>query len=302
MATRTLRVDYIARVEGESSLDLEIRNGSVAAAHLSIFEPPRFFEALLRGRGFGEVLDIVARVCGICPIAYQMSGVHALENVSLDLYPGEVLALAGDNGAGKSTLIKIISGVHHPDEGKIWYNGAEVTFENPQKAREQGIETIYQDLALADNLDVGANVFLGREPMKRLLGLPVLDRKKMRAEAADALRVLDIRINRFDLPLRSMSGGQRQAVAIGRAIHWKAKVLIMDEPTAALGVPEQRKVIALIKSLKQSGVGVIFISHNLVDIFAVTDRIVVLRRGQKVGEAATQATNSDEIVRWMVGG
>ena len=235
-------------------------------------------------------------------VSKRFGGVHALENVSVDLFPGEVLALAGDNGAGKSTLIKVISGVHRPDEGKILYNGAEVTFENPQKAREQGIETIYQDLALADNLDVGANVFLGREPMKRVLGLPVLDRKKMRAEAADALRVLDIRINRFDLPLRSMSGGQRQAVAIGRAIHWNAKVLIMDEPTAALGVPEQRKVIALIKSLKQSGVGVIFISHNLVDIFAVSDRIVVLRRGQKVGETATQTTNSDEIVRWMVGG
>jgi ABC-type sugar transport system ATPase subunit len=235
-------------------------------------------------------------------VSKRFGGVHALENVSVDLFPGEVLALAGDNGAGKSTLIKIISGVHHPDEGKIWYDGKEVTFENPQKAREQGIETIYQDLALADNLDVGANVFLGREPMKRVFGLPVLDRKKMRTEAADALRVLDIRINRFDLPLRSMSGGQRQAVAIGRAIHWNAKVLIMDEPTAALGVPEQRKVIALIKSLKQSGVGVIFISHNLVDIFAVSDRIVVLRRGQKVGETATQATNSDELVRWMVGG
>jgi simple sugar transport system ATP-binding protein len=223
-------------------------------------------------------------------VSKRFGGVHALENVSLDLFPGEVLALAGDNGAGKSTLIK------------MRYNGAEVTFENPQKAREQGIETIYQDLALADNLDVGANVFLGREPMKRVFGLPVLDRKKMRSEAADALRVLDIRINRFDLPLRSMSGGQRQAVAIGRAIHWNAKVLIMDEPTAALGVPEQRKVIALIKSLKQSGVGVIFISHNLIDIFAVSDRIVVLRRGKKVGETATQATNSDEVVRWMVGG
>ncbi|MFY9987963.1 MAG: ATP-binding cassette domain-containing protein [Chthoniobacterales bacterium] len=235
-------------------------------------------------------------------VSKRFGGVHALENVSMDLFPGEVLALAGDNGAGKSTLIKVISGVHHADEGKIRYNGAEVTFENPQKAREQGIETIYQDLALADNLDVGANVFLGREPMKRVFGLPVLDRKKMSREAADAIRVLDIRINRFDLPLRSMSGGQRQAVAIGRAIHWKAKVLIMDEPTAALGVPEQRKVIALIKSLKQSGVGVIFISHNLIDIFAVSDRIVVLRRGKKVGEAAAQSTNSDEIVRWMVGG
>ena len=235
-------------------------------------------------------------------VSKRFGGVHALEDVSVDLFPGEVLALAGDNGAGKSTLIKVISGVHHPDEGKLWYNGAEVTFENPQKAREQGIETIYQDLALADNLDVGANVFLGREPMKSVLGVPVLDRKKMRSEAAEAIRVLDIRIHRFDLPLRSMSGGQRQAVAIGRAIHWKAKVLIMDEPTAALGVPEQRKVIALIKSLKQSGVGVIFISHNLIDIFAVSDRIVVLRRGKKVGETATQSTNSDEIVRWMVGG
>ena len=232
----------------------------------------------------------------------RFGGVHALENVSLELYPGEVLALAGDNGAGKSTLIKIISGVHHPDEGTIWYNGSEVTFENPQRAREHGIETIYQDLALADNLDVGSNVFLGREPLKRVLGFPVLDRKKMRTQAADALRVLDIQIHRFDLPIRSLSGGQRQAVAIGRAIHWKAKILIMDEPTAALGVPEQRKVIALIKSLKQSGVGVIFISHNLVDIFAVSDRIVVLRRGVKAGERLTAETTSDEIVRLMVGG
>jgi simple sugar transport system ATP-binding protein len=235
-------------------------------------------------------------------VSKRFGGVHALENVSLELYPGEVLALAGDNGAGKSTLIKIISGVLHPDEGTLWYSGSEVTFENPQKAREHGIETIYQDLALADNLDVGANVFLGREPLKRVLGFPVLDRKLMRTQAAGALRVLDIQIHRFDLPIRSLSGGQRQAVAIGRAIHWKAKILIMDEPTAALGVPEQRKVIALIKSLKQSGVGVIFISHNLVDIFAVSDRIVVLRRGVKAGERLSTDTSSDEIVRLMVGG
>jgi ABC-type sugar transport system ATPase subunit len=243
-----------------------------------------------------------APILKVQAVSKRFGGVHALENVSLELYPGEVLALAGDNGAGKSTLIKIISGVHHPDEGTIWYSGSEVTFENPQKAREHGIETIYQDLALADNLDVGANVFLGREPLKRVLGFPVLDRKQMRAQAADALRVLDIQIHRFDLPIRSLSGGQRQAVAIGRAIHWKAKILIMDEPTAALGVPEQRKVIALIKNMKQSGVGVIFISHNLVDIFAVSDRIVVLRRGVKAGERFTADTSSDEIVRLMVGG
>jgi ABC-type sugar transport system ATPase subunit len=235
-------------------------------------------------------------------ISKRFGGVHALEKVSLDLYAGEVLALAGDNGAGKSTLIKSISGVHKPDEGTISYDGKPVTFENPQQARDHGIETIYQDLALADNLDAGANVFLGREVMKRVLGLPAVDRRRMRAEAAETLKVLDIRINRFDLPLRSMSGGQRQAVAIGRAIQWKAKVLIMDEPTAALGVPEQRKVKALVRSLKQSGVGVIFISHNLADIFEVCDRIVVLRRGIVAGERSISNTNPDEIVRLMVGG
>jgi simple sugar transport system ATP-binding protein len=235
-------------------------------------------------------------------LSKRFGGVHALEKVSLDLYPGEVLALAGDNGAGKSTLIKTISGVHKPDEGTISYDGRQVTFDNPQQARDHGIETIYQDLALADNLDAGANVFLGREVMKRVLGLAVVDRKRMRKEAADTLKVLDIRIDRLDLPLRSMSGGQRQAVAIGRAIHWNAKVLIMDEPTAALGVPEQRKVKALTRSLKQSGVGVIFISHNLVDIFEVCDRIVVLRRGIVAGERLISNTNPDEIVRLMVGG
>jgi len=235
-------------------------------------------------------------------ISKRFGGVHALEKVSLDLHAGEVLALAGDNGAGKSTLIKTISGVHKPDEGVISYDGNPVIFENPQQARDHGIETIYQDLALADNLDAGANVFLGREVMKRVLGLRVVDRKRMRKEAAETLRVLDILINRFDLPLRSMSGGQRQAVAIGRAIHWKAKVLIMDEPTAALGVPEQRKVKALVRSLKQSGVGVIFISHNLGDIFDVCDRIVVLRRGIVAGERWISNTNPDEIVRLMVGG
>jgi simple sugar transport system ATP-binding protein len=235
-------------------------------------------------------------------ISKRFGGVHALEKVSLDLHAGEVLAVAGDNGAGKSTLIKTISGVHKPDEGIISYDGNPVTFENPQQARDHGIETIYQDLALADNLDAGANVFLGREVMKRILGLPVVDRKRMRTEAAQTLKVLDILIDRLDLPLRSMSGGQRQAVAIGRAIHWKAKVLIMDEPTAALGVPEQRKVKALVRSLKQSGVGVIFISHNLGDIFEVCDRIVVLRRGIVAGKRSISNTNPDEIVRLMVGG
>ena len=236
-------------------------------------------------------------------VSKRFGGVHALEDVSFDLFPGEVPALAGDNGAGKSTLIKAISGVHRPDEGEVLYKGKSVEFENPRQARNLGIETIYQDLALADNLDVGANVFLGREPMRKALGLfPVLDRRLMRQQAREAIETLDIEIKKLNVPVRTLSGGQRQAVAIGRAIFWKAEVLIMDEPTAALGVPEQRKVRALVESLKTSNVAVIFISHNLVDIFAVADRIIVLRRGILAGERRTSETDGDEIVKLMVGG
>lgn len=237
-------------------------------------------------------------------ISKRFGGVHALEKVSFDLARGEVLALAGDNGAGKSTLIKAISGVHHPDEGEIWFKGALVRFENPRQARETGIETIYQDLALADNLDIGANVFLGREPLISFLGLKRLDRATMRNAAREVLETLDIDIPRRKLsePVRNLSGGQRQAVAIGRAIYWKTELLIMDEPTAALGVPEQRKVKELILRLKAQGVAILFISHNLVDIFDVADRIMVLRRGIKAGERRPAETDHNEIVRLMVGG
>jgi len=235
----------------------------------------------------------------------RFGGVHALDQVSFDLWPGEVLALAGDNGAGKSTLIKLISGVYQPDGGTITYKGDNVVLPNPRAAREQGIETIYQDLALADNMDVGANVFLGREPGRRWLGfLPAIDRRQMRAAARDVLDTLDIDLphRKLNDPVRRLSGGQRQAVAIGRAIYWNAEVLIMDEPTAALGVPEQRKVMQLIDGLRKQDVGVIFISHNLGDILAISDRILVLRRGVAAGEVKTSETNSDEIVRLMVAG
>ncbi len=238
-------------------------------------------------------------------LSKRFGGVHALENVSFELYPGEVLALAGDNGAGKSTLIKTIAGVYRADEGAISFKGEPVSFADPREARNAGIETIYQDLALSDNLDVGANVFLGREPERKLFGLlPAIDRRKMRAESRDVLKLLDIEIRDDALtqPVRSLSGGQRQAVAIGRAVFWNATVLIMDEPTAALGVPEQRKVISLIKSLKERNVAVIFISHNLSDIFAVADRIVVLRRGKVAGVRAIGETDGDEVVKLMVGG
>jgi ABC-type sugar transport system ATPase subunit len=237
-------------------------------------------------------------------LSKRFGGVQALQRVDFHLRRGEVVALAGDNGAGKSTLIKCISGVHPPDEGEILFKGRPVRLSHPREARDLGIETIYQDLALADNLDVGANVFLGREPPTRRFGLlPAIDRRRMRRAAAEVLETLEIEIapDKLGQPVRTLSGGQRQAVAIGRAIYWQAEVLIMDEPTAALGVPEQRKVRELIQRLKAQRVGVIFISHNLADIFAVSDRILVLRRGLAAGERPTAATDQDEIVKLMIG-
>lgn len=229
--------------------------------------------------------------------------VQALKSLSMTVAPGEVVALAGDNGAGKTTLIKTISGVFQPSGGEILLKGSPVSFASPQEARESGIETIYQDLALADNLSIGANIFLGREPMRRAWGfLPVLDRRKMAEAARDTMARLDFHVSRLDAPVSNFSGGQRQAVAIGRAVYWNAQILIMDEPTAALGVPEQRKVIELIHQLKAQGRGVIFISHNLQDIFAVSDRIIVMRRGILAGERRIADTTHDEVVKLMIGG
>ena len=236
-------------------------------------------------------------------VSIRFGGVVALNRVSLRVEPGEVLALAGDNGAGKSTLIKIISGVYHPSEGELFFDGKPLTLRDPQDARAEGIETIYQDLALADNLDVGSNIFLGREPIRRQFGLPVIDRDRMAEVARTVLDRLDIVIPERKLrgPVKMLSGGQRQAIAIGRAIYWNARLLIMDEPTAALGVPEQRKVMELIAGLKAQGVSVLLISHNLHDIFAVADRIAVLRRGEMAGERLVSQTTGDEIVHLMVG-
>ena len=244
----------------------------------------------------------VEPVLSIRNLTKRFGGVTALNDVSFDVYPGEVVALAGDNGAGKSTLIKAVSGVHRPTEGEIIYKGVARHFDNPREARDMGIETIYQDLALADNLDVGENVFLGRELKTTKFGVPILDRRKMRSLAHDAIETLDMDIRRLDRPVRNLSGGQRQAVAIGRAIYWKAEILIMDEPTAALGVPEQRKVMALIQRLKQQNVAVLFISHNLIDIMEVSDRIVVLHQGTVAGVRDKTAVDGDEIVKLMVAG
>ena len=229
--------------------------------------------------------------------------VEALKDLSMVVRAGEVVALAGDNGAGKTTVIKAISGVYPPSSGQILLGGQEMKFASPQDARDKGIETIYQDLALADNLTIGGNIFLGREPMRRWFGLlPALDRKAMADAAKETMARLDFHVSRLEAPVSNFSGGQRQAVAIGRALYWNAQILIMDEPTAALGVPEQRKVLSLVHQLKSQGKGVIFISHNLSDIFNVSDRIIVLRRGVEVGERRIADTTHDEVVKLMIGG
>jgi ABC-type sugar transport system ATPase subunit len=234
----------------------------------------------------------------------RFGGLTAVRNVSWDVYPGEVVALLGDNGAGKSTVIKCLSGVYQADEGEITFEGQVRSFPRPIDARRVGIETIYQDLALANNLDVAANIFLGREVMKRRLGLvPTLDETTMRRESAAALDSLDIHFPPGTLtqPIESLSGGQRQAVAIARAVYWDARLMIMDEPTNNLGVPEQHKVQETIRTLRGRGVPVILITHTMPDVFAVSDRLVVMHRGRIVTEKRTADTNPAELVQYMTG-
>jgi len=230
-------------------------------------------------------------------------GLVAVDNVSLDVRRGEVVGLLGDNGAGKSTLIKCVSGVYHPEEGAIVFDGKPAEFATPMDARRVGIETIYQDLALANNLDVGANIFLGREVKKRQFGglVQTLDDRRMLDESRHTLDSLQIRFPTLTEPIENLSGGQRQAVAIARAVYWEAKLMIMDEPTNNLGVPEQHKVLELIRTLRERGVPVILITHILPDAFAVTDRVIVMHRGRKVAEKATERTNAEELVQYMVG-
>jgi ABC-type sugar transport system ATPase subunit len=229
-------------------------------------------------------------------------GLTALDKVDFEVYPGEVVALLGDNGAGKSTLIKCVSGVYRPEHGEIVFNGQTITYHSPAAIRDLGIETIYQDLALAENLDVGGNVFLGKEKKRRFLGLlRVLDDDYMRGEAKKVLERLDIHIPSLKQKLVNLSGGQRQAVAIARALYWNAKLLIMDEPTAALGVPEQRKVLGLVKSLREHNIPVIIISHTMQDVLEVADRMVVMRRGRVVANLPRSEADAEVLVKHIVG-
>jgi ABC-type sugar transport system ATPase subunit len=233
----------------------------------------------------------------------SFGGLIAVNDVSFDVARGEVVGLLGDNGAGKSTLIKCISGVHAPEDGEIAFDDKPVQFARPMDARRAGIETIYQDLALANNLDVGANIFLGREVKTRHLGglIQTLDDKRMQEQSRQTLDSLQIRFPSMTAPIEKLSGGQRQAVAIARAVYWEARLMIMDEPTNNLGVPEQHKVLELIRMLKGRGVPVILITHVMPDALAVTDRIIVMHRGRKVTEKTTARTNAEELVQYMVG-
>ncbi|NLX10691.1 MAG: sugar ABC transporter ATP-binding protein [Chloroflexi bacterium] len=233
----------------------------------------------------------------------RFGGLTAVDHVSLAVYPGEVVGLVGDNGAGKSTLIKMVSGVYQPNEGAIYFAGRPVNISRPSDARDMGIETIYQDLALAGNLDASANIFLGRERKKSWLGgiVRTLDEKLMIDESRTLMEHLDVKIPTMQAKIDNLSGGQRQAVAIARALYWHAKLMIMDEPTNNLGVVEQGKVLDLIRRLRSQNVPVILISHTMHDVFAVTDRIVVMHRGRKVAEKRTAETSHEEIVQYMVG-
>lgn len=235
-------------------------------------------------------------------ISKSFGGVKALKNIDLEVNYNEILSVVGDNGAGKSTLMKIISGSILPNEGRIFFEGKEVSLRNPKDANSLGIQMCYQDLALIDCLDVATNIFLGRELCKRVFGfIGILLLKKMREDSINHLNALGIELQNVREKVRNLSGGQRQVVAISRTVYWGTKLVILDEPTAALGVREAKKVNELIKSLKQKNISVIIISHNLQHVFYVADRVVVIRQGRKVGERIIKDTTGDEVVKMITG-
>lgn len=235
-------------------------------------------------------------------ISKRFGGVVALDDVSLWLHAGEHAALVGDNGAGKSTLIKIITGVLRADEGIVWFDGQDRDFNTPLQARESGIETVYQDLALADDLGVVENIFLGREIRRVKAGaFSLLNHKEMRGRAQDMLAQTGVQISRLDEAMRNLSGGQRQGVAIARAAGWGSKLILLDEPTAALGVQETKRVEEIIMELKRQGITALMISHNIQQVFSLSETIWVLRHGRVVGRRRTAETTPDEIVSMITG-
>ncbi len=235
-------------------------------------------------------------------LSKRYGGVQALQDVDLSIEPGEHVALVGDNGAGKSTLVKLLTGAERPDSGSIRFDGRAVNFHSPIEARSAGIEAVYQNLALADHLDVVANLFLGRESYRLRLGpFSVLDRKSMRRRARDLLALTGVQIPDLGAMIMGMSGGQRQGVAIARAVGLEPKMVVLDEPTAALGVQETAKVEEVIRRLKQQHVTLLLVSHNLRQVFDLVDRIVVLRHGRVAGVRATAEVEPQEIVALITG-
>ncbi|MET7401554.1 ATP-binding cassette domain-containing protein [Dactylosporangium sp. NPDC005572] len=233
----------------------------------------------------------------------RFGAVEALRGASFSVDAGEVVALMGDNGAGKSTLVKTICGVHAPDEGEILFRGRSIVRLTPSQIHGLGIETVYQDLALAPDLDTAANLFLGRELLARgLLGrLGVLAKRRMAGRTREVLAELKVNIKDPTAPVATLSGGQQQSVAVARAVTWADQLVLMDEPTAALGVPQTRAVLDLIRQVRDSGRGVVLISHSLPDVMAVSDRIEVLRLGRRVARLVTRDTNEQQVVAAMTG-
>jgi simple sugar transport system ATP-binding protein len=231
-------------------------------------------------------------------ISKTFGAVRALVDVNLVLHPGEILGLVGDNSAGKSTLMKILTGAYHRDSGEILVDGAKVEFRSPHESRAVGIEMIYQDFALCGNMDVGQNIFLGRWPRRGLF----VDRKKMYADADRVLKRLKVDVNSVYQKVESLSGGRQQSVAIARAISFEPKVIVLDEPTANLSVPATARLLETMLELKSHGVAQIIISHRLTDIFAVGDRVMVLKRGRIVGERVIGETTENAVLELIVQG
>jgi simple sugar transport system ATP-binding protein len=233
----------------------------------------------------------------------RYGGVEALRGASFEVRAGEVVALIGDNGAGKSTLVKCLSGAEQADAGEVLIDGRPVLLDSPTTARRYGIETVYQDLAVAPDLDPAANLFLGREVFRKgLLGrLGMLDKAEMRRRAADEFARLGVQLQNIDVPIRSLSGGQRQSVAVARSVVWASKVVFMDEPTAALGVVQRERVLDVVRRVRDSGVAVVLISHNMPEVRAVSDRVEVLRLGRRVARFATAEATLEDLVGAMTG-
>jgi D-xylose transport system ATP-binding protein len=232
-------------------------------------------------------------------ISKRFGAVQALDSVDFEVYVGEVVALVGDNGAGKSTLIKTIAGINQPDSGEILWEGQAVAIHGPRDVARLGIATVYQDLALCDNLDVVANLFLGREELTA--GPPVLKEEDMERRAVEVLKSLSVKLPHVRTPIAALSGGQRQSVAVSRSVMWANKVVLLDEPTAALGVAQTKQVLELIRRLKEQGLGVVVISHNLADVFEACDRIVVLRLGKRIADFKVAEATREQVVGAITG-